>query len=56
MFPSGKGATDSCTVGGSDVVNIDVVDAEMNESGDMVEGKEETNYRGRAHHIINQLR
>jgi multisite-specific tRNA:(cytosine-C5)-methyltransferase len=42
MFPSGKGATDSCTVGGSDVVNIDVVDAEMNESGDMVEGKQET--------------
>lgn len=42
MFPSGKGATDSCTVGGSDVVSIDVVDAEMNESGDMVEGKQET--------------
>ena len=42
MFPSGKGTMDSCTVGGCVKVNIDVVDAEMNESGDMVEGKQET--------------
>uniref|UniRef100_A0ACD5Y0S6 Uncharacterized protein n=1 Tax=Avena sativa TaxID=4498 RepID=A0ACD5Y0S6_AVESA len=42
MFPSGKGTTDSCTVGGSVEVNIDVVDADMNDSGDMVEGKQET--------------
>ena len=33
---------DSCTVGGSVKVNKDVVDAEMNESGNMVEGKQET--------------
>lgn len=42
MFPSGKGTTDSCTAGGSVEVNIDAVDADMNESGNMVEGKQET--------------
>jgi multisite-specific tRNA:(cytosine-C5)-methyltransferase len=43
MFPSGKGTMDSCTVGGNDEVNIDVVDAEMDESGDVIKGKQETN-------------
>ena len=33
MFPSGKGSVE---------INIDVVDAEKNESGGMVEGKQET--------------